>query len=146
MTRSIMRLVAMTAVGLSAMWSCHTTDGDVNLPQKATDFIYRYFPSSYVSSKEEPTVGVYVVKMTKGPTLTFDNEGSWTDLQGNGETLPEIIAFDYFPTPLYDYIESKEELKGIYAVTRNAFRYDVMLFATRLNYDIRTEKVTEINP
>ena len=140
------RSVAGSMIWLSALCACHVTDGDVSLPKKATDFIYRYFPSSYVSSKEETSPGVYVVKMTNGPTLTFDEEGAWTNLRGNGGTLPQIIAFDYFPAPLYDYIDSKEQLDDIYAVARNEYAYDVLLFATRLNYDIETGKVSEIAP
>ncbi len=143
--RSI-RAVAALMIWLSALCACHSTDGDVSLPKKATDFIYRYFPSSYVNSKEETSPGVYVVKMTNGPTLTFDEDGSWTDLHGNGGTLPQIIAFDYFPAPLYDYIDSKEQINAIYAVARNELAYDVLLFATRLVYDIETGKVSETAP
>ncbi|MDE5971807.1 MAG: hypothetical protein K2G94_03575 [Muribaculaceae bacterium] len=84
--------------------------------------------------------------MTNGPTLTFDEDGSWTDLHGNGGTLPQIIAFDYFPAPLYDYIDSKEQINAIYAVARNELAYDVLLFATRLVYDIETGKVSETAP
>lgn len=145
MTRTL-RSIAVALMALTALASCHETEGDADLPKEATDFISKYFPLSYVSSKEELPSGSFEVKMTRGATLIFDSEGSWTDLQGNGDVLPPMIAFDYFPSPLYDYIESKEQVDAIYSVSRTELIYDVLLFDTRLTYDIQTAKVTEVQP
>lgn len=128
---------------LTLLTACHKTEGDVDLPSDARNFIYKYFPLAYISSEEELPSGDFKVKITNGPTLIFDSEGGWTQLLGNGETLPEMIAFDYFPEPLYDYVDSLEQLNAIYSITRNERQYDVLLFQTRLIYDISTGRITE---
>lgn len=99
---------------------------------------------SVIDSKEETSGGDFVVVMLNGPTLTFDQEGAWSQLNGNGVPLPPIIIFDYFPQPLYDYVESLEQTAGVYKVTRNFRYWDVLLLDTELRYDVNSQSVTEI--
>lgn len=134
---------AIVLILLTLLPACHKTEGDVDLPSDARNFIYKYFPLAYISSEEELPSGDFKVKVTNGPTLIFDSEGGWTQLLGNGETLPQMIAFDYFPSPLYDYVESLEQLNAIYSVSRDEQQYDVLLFQTRVLYDISTGRITE---
>lgn len=136
-------LAVMATLLLTSLSACHKTEGDVDLPTAARNFIYKYFPLDYISSKSELASGDYQVDITDGPTLIFDSEGKWIELRGNGGTLPQMIAFDYFPSPLYDYIESMEQLDGIYAVSRTEQAYEVLLFDTIVNYNVSTGKVTE---
>lgn len=148
MNSGVRQLVPKVAAVISmllfvALTACHTTEGDVSLPQEARDFIYKYFPLDYIHSKEELPSGDYQVEISDGPTLIFDSTGSWIDLRGNGSTLPQMIAFDYFPEALYDYIESLEQISSIYSVSRDARTYEVLLFDTRLTYTISTGKVTQ---
>ncbi len=137
-------LMAFMAVAVALLvHSCHTTEGDVKLPSDARNFIYRYFPLNYVESKEKLPSGDFRVIFDSGPTVIFDPEGKWTSIDANGGTLPPIIAFDYFPSALYDYIESHGQTDGIYSVSRDAARYNVLLLDSRLTYIIATGKVIE---
>lgn len=143
MTRLFSRLLPGLAA-LMLLASCHSTVGDAQLPSAATRFIQKYFPATVVDSKEETSAGDFVVVMLNGPTLTFDNEGSWTRLNGNGSPLPQIIVFDYFPQPLYDYVESLEQTAGVYTVSRNFRYWDVLLHSAELRYDVNSQSVSEL--
>lgn len=73
--------------------------------------------------------------------MIFDSSYSWTTIDGEGATLPQVLLFDELPPALYEYLESTENLTSVYRLDRNSRQYDVGLFDTALTYTIATGEI-----
>lgn len=80
--------------------------------------------------------------MSNGPTITFDAQERWTEVDGNGAVLPEVLMYDELPPELYSYLQSTEQQNGVYEVKRDKYYYKLTMLDTVLSYDIATGKVT----
>ena len=70
-----------------------------DLPQPISMFITTYYPNSSISSFDETDNG-YKVVVKSGPTMYFDSDYKWTEVNGNGVPLPSIL----FTTSCHGYM------------------------------------------
>lgn len=117
-----------------AVASCENDVWD-DLPSPIANFFTTYFPGQEVSSYSTTDNGS-VASVSGGVTVTFNKENSWTDVNGNGSTLPSIFLYDQLPPKLYNYLEETEATSGVYKVTRNSEKYHIELKDTYIDYTI----------
>lgn len=120
-----------------------STDKYEHLPQEIQQFIDRYYPGLSVASYSE-SAGVFTVNLDNSATLVFNPDLRWTSIEGNGNTLPHQLLFDDFPTPLYDYIVTTDNLASVYAVSRLAGIYTVTFHDYTISYNIASEEITPV--
>lgn len=111
------------------------------LPQKIVFFVSEYFPAGEVESYKTNDSGS-VVKIKNGATLTFNSDYEWTDVNGNGEILPQQFLFDKLPSTLYNYLESIEAVDQVYRVRHYNSIYEVKLHDSELEYDEATGTIS----
>lgn len=111
------------------------------LPSAISRFISQYYPNSGVSSYSE-TDNIYKVKVSGGPTMIFDEACQWTEIDGNGVRLPQVLCYDEFPPALYEYLQSAVQQDDVYAVKRDKRYYKLTMLDTVLTYNIQTGEVT----
>lgn len=120
---------------------CSGNDAYDEMPRKVQFFISQYWPNSEMASYNTTATGS-VARIFHGATITFDTDGEWTSVDGNGVTLPPTFLFDQLPQPLYEHLEATENTSSVYAATRNAPVYTVRLATRTLTYDSATESLT----
>lgn len=134
-----MNLILLLSLVMFGLTSCSDSKwGD--LPSSISSFITEYFPNSSIESYSENN-DEYYVKIKDGPSMIFDSSYSWTTIDGEGATLPQVLLFDELPPALYEYLESTENLTSVYRLDRNSRQYDVGLFDTALTYTIATGEI-----
>lgn len=126
---------------VAAVSGC-SSDASDELPSAISKFVTQYFPEMGVKSYQTLSDGSSVVVVSGGPTLTFNAENRWTEIEGNGSTLPEVLMYNELPPELYDYLQSTEQQKGVYDMKRDKHYYKLTMLDTVLTYDIATGKVT----
>lgn len=126
---------------VTLMGACGNNAWD-ELPEPIVKFVSEYFPFGEVSSYKE-TTNSYVVKIRNGATLTFDKQYDWTDVNGNGTTLPSQFLYDKLPSVLYEYIQSMEETDDVYRATRSGDQIVLKLLDGEIDYDGATETISE---
>ncbi len=137
----IRKLNIVFLVAFFTMMFSGCSDSEITqLPGRIQTFITTYFPDGYISSVSETSSG-YVAQIRDGATLTFDKDCAWTDVNGNGEVLPEVFVYDQLPQKFYVYLHSLEEAGGIYRVARDAGQVKVWLKNTNITYDVSTGEV-----
>ncbi len=138
MKRNTLCLVALFALILM-MGACNSNAWD-DLPSPIASFVNEYFPFGEVESYTETKTGS-VVQIKKGATLTFNKDYDWTDINGNGQTLPQNFLYDKLPPVLYDYIESIEHVGDVYRVSRSGDTISVEFNDSEIEYDETTQTV-----
>lgn len=122
------------------MGACNNDAWD-ELPSAISQFVSEYFPfgelQSYTSEK-----GVETVNIKNGATLVFNSDYEWTDVNGNGETLPQQFLFDKLPPKLYRYLEAIEAQNDVYRVHRTSGLITVTLLDSYLTYDRQSGEIT----
>lgn len=141
MKKLICIITLFSAVALSCCHSDHDYD---ELPRPIAEFLSDYWADPDIESYTQPTAQKYVVIIKNGPSLIFDEDYKWTDIDGNGLPLHEILLFDQLPEKLYDYIESGSQLNQVFTISRDARDYYVKLLDSNLTYDIQTQTVHEV--
>ncbi|MCM1032223.1 MAG: PepSY-like domain-containing protein [Odoribacter sp.] len=131
------------ALAASAVWSCQSSDIFKELPQTVSRFVSDYWPNPAIESFTQPHPDTIKVVIKNGPTLTFDSDYLWTEIDGNGMPLPQIFLFDQLPDKLYDYISGGDMTGEVFDVSRNPRLYTVKLLDSHLRYDIATATVTQ---
>ena len=123
--------------------ACHN-DSEYNLlPPGAATFITQYWPDPYIESVTKPDKDETQVIVKDGPTITFNSNNEWIEIDGNGMPLPQVLLFDQLPRPLYSYLESGEYLNEVFEIERDARRYEVEILNGDITYDIATTQITE---
>lgn len=134
--------MSFIVLGMIMVLGACSSDVSDELPTVVSRFVTQYFPGVGVKSYNELSDGGYVVQLSGGPTLRFDSEGKWIDIDGNGSRLPQVLMYDQLPPALYEYLQGTEQQSGVYDVKRDKYYYKLTMFDTVLTYDIATEKVT----
>lgn len=124
------------------MGACGEGNTYDELPSPIAKFVTQYFPFGEVNGYTVEENGSSIVQIRNGATLTFDSEYDWTDINGNGQTLPPTFLYDQLPPTVYDYIENAEFLNNVYRVTKNATGLRVEFHDTYIDYDDATGTIT----
>ena len=134
-------LLFFSLIMLAVISGC-SSDASDELPGTVSKFITQYFPDMGVKSYQTSASGNSVVVMSGGPTIMFDKDERWTEIDGNGSVLPEVLMYDELPPELYSYLQSTEQQNGVYELKRDKYYYKLTMLDTVLTYDIATGKVT----
>ena len=138
MKRNTLTSLALLVI-VALMGACGNNGWD-ELPSDVANFVNMYFNGEVQSYTETDTGSV--VKLRNSATLTFDSNGQWTGVDGNGVPLPQQFLFDRLPAPLYRYIESVEQTLDVMKVQRTPEGYRVWFADSAINYDNVTETIS----
>ena len=119
--------------------SCSSSDID-EMPQTLQTFVTQYWPHTSVSSYTDQN-GVQQVKLLESATLTFNADNQWTDINGNGATIPAQLLFDQLPETLYNYLVTLEATTDVYRLHRDSSEITVTLHNSTLSYDLTTHTI-----
>lgn len=139
MKRNALTSVALFIV-IMMMGACGNNVWD-ELPSRIEAFVTEYFPFGEVESYKTTANGS-VLKIKNGATLAFDSDYEWTEVNGNGSTLPQNFLFDELPPVLYGYIDSMERTEDVYSVSRYPDKIMVEFHNSEIEYDRATETIT----
>lgn len=144
----VLRLASAVLVAIVLGFSqtgCSHADIWEELPAEVSSFITQYFPNSELQSYTH-NAGTYHVRIADGPGLSFGPTYQWTDIDGYGMPLPQVLLFDQLPPKIYNYLQETEQLNAVFAVRRDAARYTVTLLTNDLIYDIATGQLSGTTP
>lgn len=139
--KNITNTLALVSLVLIILCGACSSDASEEMPSAVSQFTTQYFPGYGVKSYNELSDGGCVVKLSNGPTLRFNSDGKWIDINGNGAKLPQVLMYDQLPADLYDYLQVTEQQSDIYVVKRDRHFYKLTMLDTVLTYDISTGKV-----
>ena len=142
MMKNIQNYIGLIAVSILMVFGACSNDVWDDLPSPIAHFITQYFPGSGVQTYSESPSGIYTVKINSGVTLKFDSDFEWTDIDANGNTLPEVLMYDQLPPALYSFLQSIEQTADVYQVRRDHKFYWLTMHDTVLTYNIQTEAIT----
>jgi len=137
------RMTFILFITLMALFGCHSNHFYDDLPRPIAQFLSQYWADPDIENYTQPTPQKYVVIIKNGPSLVFNENYEWTDIDGNGLPLPQILLFDQLPEKLYDYIESGSQLNQVFSIRHDARYYYIKLLNTHLTYDIHVQSVRE---
>lgn len=138
---SRIRVCAALSLLAIALGACSHNSLYDDVPAPIEKFIAQYYPSSALASfTSTPTSYRAVIK--NGPVLTFDTSCQWTELDGDGETLPQVFLFNELPPALYAYVQETESLDGVYKARRDKDNYTLTLLSTTVTYTGSTGELT----
>ncbi len=128
-----------TVVILSLMFgfmSCSNDDDNNNdtliefgeLPTVTQNFINTHFPDADVLRIElddTPANGddYYEVKLSNGFELDFNADGDWTDIDGNGNRIPDAII----PEAILTYTNANHNSNFIDGIEKKSYGYKIEL-------------------
>ena len=135
------KMMCMLLVG-ATLWACSDNEAYDELPAPIVTFITKYWPNPVIDSYVQPSADEYEVVIKNGPSLTFDGNYSWTEVDGNGLPLPQIFLYDQLPGTLYDYLEAGSYLGSVFKVERDSQTYSVELLNFDIKYDVATGAVS----
>ena len=141
--RGILSLFSLMVLALSVS-SCDADDMGDTPEGRIQSFVNQYFPGIAVSSQNTLADGDIQVTLKGSATILFDSEGTWTNINGNGVTLPAVLLYDQLPSPLYKYIEEMEDTEGVFRIIRDSSSYQVYFLDSAITYGIATSKITYI--
>lgn len=137
------RALLIVVLLCSFMWlpsGCDHSDIWNDVPPKIQTFIVRYFPSFSVSSCDNTASG-YHVRLANGPGLSFDVDYDWTNVNGYGMPLPEVLLFDQLPPKVYSYLQATDDTDGVFEISRDSLQYRIELLNSTLSYTIATDSL-----
>lgn len=135
-------LLLPLAIALLLLHGCSSSLYD-ELPAKIASFVTQYFPSTEIGNVTE-TSDSYYVRIKNGPGMTFDSSHNWTEINGYGLPLPQVLLYDQLPPVLYGYIQSAEWLDSVFDITRDKNVYIATLLNSTLRYDIASATIRTI--
>ena len=136
--RAILSTIFWAVLLLAA---CSDTVWD-QLPSSVSDFVMEYYPGADIKAYATDADGNQTVTIKNGASITFDNDNQWTEINGNGSPLPQVMVNDQLPTALYKYIEELIAEDSVYKVSRTPRKYTVTLADSIIDYDISTGKIS----
>lgn len=140
--KKISSLLTLIILGAIILLGACSSDASEELPSAVSQFTTQYFPGLGVKTYNELSDGGCVVELSGGPTLRFDSDYKWVDINGNGSKLPQVLMYDQLPPDLYDYLQATEQQADVYVVKRDRYFYKLTMLDTVLTYNISTGKVT----
>lgn len=143
-----LRLAAALCVAVAlalVQGGCSHADIWSELPADISSFITQYFPNSQLQSYTH-NAGSYHVRIDGGAGLTFGATYQWTDIDGYGMPLPQVLLFDQLPPKIFDYLQETEQLNAVFAMRRDATRYTLTLLDNDLIYTIATGELSGTTP
>lgn len=143
MTRFCYFIILLLAAGMAA---CNGDEDFNALPRDISSFVTEYWPDPDVESYTHPAADKYVVIIRNGPRLTFGTDYRWTDIDGCGLPLPQVLLFNELPEPLYKYLEATEQLNAVFAISRTPRQYTLLMLDSEITYDIQTQAVHTEEP
>lgn len=135
-----LRIAAMTLliIGLTSIQSaCDHSELWDEVPGEIANFINDYFPNSELQSVSH-TGNTYHIRIDDGPGLTFDKDFNWTDINGYGIPIPQVLLFDQLPPQLYDYLQETEQLNSVFSISRDGDNYTLALLNSSLYFNAAT--------
>lgn len=114
-------------------------------PGELTRFISRYWPDPNIESCTNPGGDKWVVIIKNGPTLTFDSKYEWTQINGNGMPLPDIVMYDQLPEPLYAYLVSGSFIGQVFSISRTPRLYTVKVLKFTITYDTEDGTIRQMS-
>ena len=135
--RTFLPLLLLAILGVGAC----SSEAWEELPSSIATFISQYFPGSGVKSYNETDNGC-IVKVNNGATLKFDKENEWTEIDGNGVRLPEVMMYDQLPPALFDFLQSTSQQGEVYAMSRDKKFYKLTMLDTVITFNIQTGAIT----
>ncbi|MCC8119062.1 MAG: PepSY-like domain-containing protein [Bacteroidales bacterium] len=129
------------ALLMGMTWACSSNDAYDDMPQEIQNFISQYYPNSQLESFTSSDSG-YVAILKNGPTMTFGLNCKWTQINGNGSVLPQVLLFNDLPPDLYNYLQETEQTNSVFKLTRTSTTYTVELLQYTISYDISSGKIT----
>lgn len=139
MKRNSLSFLALMVI-VVLMGACNNNVWD-ELPSPIANFISEYFPFGEVNTYTVTKDGS-VVTIKNGATLKYDNNYEWTDVNGNGQILPEQFLYDNLPPVLYNYIQEMEADNSVYRVIRTDRIIKVEFHDSEVEYDETTGTIT----
>lgn len=136
--RAILSTIFWAVLLLAA---CSDTVWD-QLPSSVSDFVMEYYPGADIKAYTTDADGNQTVTIKNGASITFDSDNQWTEINGNGSPLPQVMVNDQLPTALYNYIEELIAEDSVYKVSRTPRKYTVTLADSIIDYDISTGKIS----
>lgn len=90
----VFNVLHMAVTPLMALFSsCKDEQPWDELPVDISRFISQYFPNCGIESfTTSPTT--YHIRISNGPSLTFDKDYRWESINGYGMPLPEVLLYD----------------------------------------------------
>ncbi|MBD5271253.1 MAG: hypothetical protein HDS40_03225 [Bacteroides sp.] len=128
-------------LGLVMVAGACSNDATDDMPGAISSFLAHYFPGIKVKSYSDVNE-IQTVQLSGGPTLRFDEDDQWTDIDGNGSYLPQVLMYDELPTQLYDYLQATEQQSDVTAVKRDRHYYKLIMLDTVITYEISTGEIT----
>lgn len=134
-------LALLLPIALLCAQSCHGDDDFDALPRSISTFVCQYWPDPDIESYTRPSPDVYVVIIHNGPKLTFGAGYAWTDIDGCGLPLPQVLLYNELPGPLYRYLAETEATGAVFRITRTPRLYTIVLLDGTLTYDPSTHAI-----
>lgn len=139
--RKIITFLALASV----MLACSDNEEYDKVPDPIIAFITQYWPNPIIEAYSHPSANKYEVDIKNGPSLDFDGDYSWTEVDGEGLPLPQVFLYDQLPQPLYEYLEAGEYLNQVFEVERNSKTYTLDLLNIDLSYEIASGAIRHTN-
>lgn len=138
-----MRKIFVTFFVVVALMSCSENKDYDEVPQPIITFITKYWPNPIIEEYSHPSPQKYEVDIKNGPSLDFDGNYLWTEVDGEGMPLPEIFLYDQLPSDLYDYLQAGSYTNDVFEVERTSKTYSLELLNINIYYDIQTGRITQ---
>ena len=132
-TVCIMKKMALIATGLmlaatgAFALAASQTGASVKLPDKAQQFIRKYFPKARIihleAEKDFLEELTYSVDLSNGFELDFDSKGQWLEVDGDHSALPEGIV----PEKTVSFVKRKHAGEKIVRIERTRKGYEAEL-------------------
>lgn len=141
MKLTIKSLLLVSLLALLGLGGC-SGDALDETPQAVARFITQYFPNESVKSYTATADGGHKAVLDNSATIIFNSKNEWTEVDGEGMTLPEVLLYDQLPPALYSYLQATEQQHSVYAMTRDNFYYKLTMTDTVITYTIATGAIT----
>lgn len=138
-----MKRTLLLFIGTILLWACSSNEEYDNVPEPILTFITQYWPNPVIEVYSHPNDNRYEVGIKNGPTLDFNGNYEWIQIDGDGMELPQILLYDELPSPLYEYLESGEYLNEVMEMERSSTRYYLDLLNSYITYDISTSQIRQ---
>ena len=96
------------------------------LPQQVTKFISTKFKGQkikYATKEKAGNALKYEVLLVNGTEIEFDNNGNWTEIDGNSKALPN----SFIPQAIRNYVKANYKGQAIKEIKRNPNGYEIEL-------------------